>query len=492
MVQLSWAISHPFAYIYAVLFLLVWFMGAQFGLIALGIVPKSLQKWSSLAALAALWTLLEWSRLFLFSGLSLNPAGIALTGSLYSLQMASLGGVFFLSFWVMLTNLAVLRVWLLGFRLIDSILIGFLVLFPYLFGFFHYHHHEHLLEKNKATFSVLLIQPGLPIEEDMDFQSAEEARRFVLHEWKVILGTAVKQLEEKVDLIVLPEYVVPYGTFHPVFSIKSIEKLFTDLFGPYAKTAFPPLKEPLAAYIETSKGPKWLVSNAFISQALANVFRADVVIGFEDSVYLDRDEQQRASYSSAFHFKPGFQPPVRYEKQVLLPMGEYIPFEWCKNLAAKYGIAGSFTPGTEAKIFNGIVPFGASICYEETFGDLMRGSRLKGAELLVNLTNDGWYPHSRLPQQHFDHARLRTVENGIPLVRACNTGLTGACDSLGRIIGLLDPDDSEGLHTSDSIRLDIPTYHYATLYTHVGDAFILLFCGFILLFWMVRNRIWIK
>jgi len=487
-VQLSWLVSHPYSYIYVVLFALAWIMGAQCGLISLWIVPATFRKWTKLAAIAACWTLFEWSRLFIFSGLSFNPAGIALTGSIYTLQMASIGGIFFLSFWLILTNLTVLRAWVFGFRRKDSFIAASMISIPYLFGIAHYHYHEQQLRADQSTLAVLLAQPALPIEEGMHFQSAEEARAFVLDEWKTILKTTVKHAGDQIDLIVLPEYVVPYGTFYAIFPIEPVKKLFTELYGSYAQNAFPQLNEPLAEYVNTDKGPQWLVSNAYIAQSLANIFRADVVVGFEDSNSIDGENNKHESYSAAFHFKPGIHPPSRYEKQILLPMGEYIPFEWCRTLASKYGIAGSFTPGSKAKVFNGVVPFGASICYEETFGHLMRESRGKGAELLVNLTNDGWYPDSRLPRQHFDHSRLRTVENGIPLVRACNTGLTGACDSLGRIIGLLGSNDQEAQQLSDSIRLDVPAYHYRTLYTRWGDFFILSICGFILLFALFRSR----
>ena len=98
----------------------------------------------------------------------------------------------------------------------------------------------------------------------------------------------------------------------------------------------------------------------------------------------------------------------------------------------------------------------------------MRENRLTGAELLVNVTNDGWFPHSRLPQQHSDHSRLRTVETGIPLVRACNTGVTAACDSLGQVLGALSEESGQG-----TLLVDVPLYSYFTLYTVWGDLFII-------------------
>ncbi len=116
------------------------------------------------------------------------------------------------------------------------------------------------------------------------------------------------------------------------------------------------------------------------------------------------------------------------------------------------------------KVFASKVPLSASICYEETFSHHMRQSRQKGASMFVNLTNDNWYPNSKLPQQHFDHARLRAVENGVPMVRACNTGVTAAIDSLGRIIGQITEETRAGV-----LVAKVPLYHYSTLYSFWGD-----------------------
>jgi apolipoprotein N-acyltransferase len=112
MVQLSWFLSHPYFYIYGIIFICAWIMGAQWGIFAIWIKPQTFQYFSRLLALAGLWILLEWSRLFILSGLPFNPVGLSLSGALYPLQFASIGGVYGLSFWVILTNLLFLRAWM--------------------------------------------------------------------------------------------------------------------------------------------------------------------------------------------------------------------------------------------------------------------------------------------------------------------------------------------------------------------------------------------
>lgn len=473
-VQLSWMVSHPYLYIYGVLLFCAGMMGLQFGVISLLIRPSLFTHFWRLCAVAALWTLLEWSRLFFLSGFSWNPSGLALTGTLYPLQMASLGGVYLLSFWVILTNLMAVQAWLSKWKKPFLFLWVALASVPYIFGVFHFHWHERQMAKNSKALSTLLFQTAFPIEENIKFTTAEEARLFVLGEWMKIFELARPQLGKPVDLLVLPEYVVPYGTYYPVFPLETAQAFIGAILGIEHLKALPPLEEPYVARVETAEGAKYLVTNAFFAQTLANLFQADVVIGLEDVEYTTPPAYE--SYSAAFHFPPNNGIANRYEKRVLVPMGEYIPLEWFRSLASRYGISGSFTPGKEAKVFKGKVPFTPSICYEETYGSLMCEGKAKGAELLVNLTSDVWYPDSRLPQQHFDHARLRSVESGIPLVRSCNTGVTGAVDSLGRIVKVLGEDCFKDQWRAEALLVEVPTYHYATFYSRWGDNLVVFLC----------------
>lgn len=487
-VQLSWMISHPFLYIYGVVLFCGWLTGIPFGIVGLFMQRSLFRSSRSLFAIAGLWTLFEWSRLFVLTGLPFNPVGLSLTGALYPLQLVSVGGVYLLSFIVILTNLFALKAWIEGFKRSSLIQWTFIALIPYIFGGIHLSYHQAKMQEIKQeTLTALLVQPAFAVEEEMVFQSMEEMRQFVLMEWKQILSLMNPYLSQNVDLIVLPENVVPYGTYHAIFSFKEAQLLLQDVFGPAIHAFFPPLEAPYVNQIGGSDASEWRVSNAFFVQTLANLYHADVIVGLEDAV--ETTPAKVEHYSAAFHFSPdSYQEAPRYEKRVLVPMGEYIPFAFFENLAARYGITGSFTPGTCAKVFKGKVPFGPSICYEEMYGDLMRENRLLGAQLLVNLTNDGWYPQSYLPQQHFDHSRLRTVENGIPLLRACNTGITGAVDSLGRIVKVLGDNYLDCQMRAGALHVEIPTYHYHTLYAKVGDKMIIGLCCFCVLIGGIRRQ----
>jgi len=456
LVQLSWLISHPYYYIYSLWFLLSFLMGMQFGILSLFITPKLLRKISSILAIAGLWTLFEWSRLFLLSGFSWNPVGLSLSSNLYSLQAASLVGIFGLSFWVIATNGFAVRAWLL--KKFNAVALWVLAAaLPFAFGAVHLRPIS-----NSPTYSALLVQTGFPIEETMG-KTPSELISYVVEEWKTILELTKPHHGKPIDLIALPEFVVPYGTYTFLYPYPIVANAFIQTFGKQALHQLPPLESPLA----DKKGEVWYVNNAYWAQALANIFNAELVSGLED---VEETSKGREFFSSAMLFVPGTFSPTRYDKQILVPMGEYIPFTFCRQLAQSYGIGASFTPGLGAKKMGIKAPLGLSICYEETFSELMRKNKGVGAEILVNLTSDVWYPDSSLPRQHLEHARLRTVENGLPSLRACNTGVTCALDSYGRTVASLPTDDQ---WLAEALHVQVPREHYRTLYSQVGDNLII-------------------
>lgn len=482
LIQLFWLVYHPYAYIYAVYGLFALFLGAQFGLLGILITPFFFKKWIPLLGIAAVWTLMEWSRLFYFSGYSWNPVGLSLAGDSYALQAASLVGVFGLSFWVIFVNALGLRAWLLWPSPFSTTAYLVAALLPTLYGVAQLKQHAPKMAE-APTFTTLLVQTAFPAEEALDFKEVKHYVAFVLDEWRDILKITKKYVDEKIDLIALPEYVVPFGTYSFIYPYDIVSSAFQEAFGAEVIDKLPPKESPYAKEFETTGGHTWAVNNAFWAQGIANIFDAPLIAGLEDAEDID---ETRHHYSSALYFTPfnlAEQHP-RYAKRVLVPMAEYIPFAFCRQLASQYGINGSFVCGKEAQLYTTKdTRFGTSICYEETFGHLMRENKQKGADLLVNLTSDVWFPHSLLPHQHLEHARLRTVECGLPLVRACNTGITSAIDSTGHTVALLGETPFEQEWSSDSLLATVPLYAYETLYTSYGDRLIVGICLSILLLW---------
>jgi apolipoprotein N-acyltransferase len=115
---------------------------------------------------------------------------------------------------------------------------------------------------------------------------------------------------------------------------------------------------------------------------------------------------------------------------------------------------------------------GPLICFEDTVGDLTRRFALLGAQLLVTVTNDGWFEHSIATRQHLANAQLRTVETGLPLLRVADTGVTCLIDRFGRITDTLH--DPEGGTFVDGIlqaTVSVPLHPVTTFYTRHGELF---------------------
>jgi len=128
-----------------------------------------------------------------------------------------------------------------------------------------------------------------------------------------------------------------------------------------------------------------------------------------------------------------------YDKHHLVPFGEFIPLQNLiplKPVAAFRGFDRGDGPATVAH--SGTPPFSPLICYEVIFPDDVIAKHTAPPVWIVNVTNDGWYGDSAGPHQHFAQTRLRAIEEGLPVIRAANTGISGIIDSYGRVIDKAD------------------------------------------------------
>jgi apolipoprotein N-acyltransferase len=155
-----------------------------------------------------------------------------------------------------------------------------------------------------------------------------------------------------------------------------------------------------------------------------------------------------------------------YDKVHLVPFGEYLPFQdFLEQLGLRQitNMRGGFIPGDRRRVLNvprapDVLPL---ICYEIIFPEAVpRGAR---PGWMVNLTNDGWFGASAGPYQHLQQARLRAIEQGLPLVRAANTGISAVVDPLGRIV------DSLPLGTEGVLDARLPRPAPLTPYARMGD-----------------------
>jgi len=135
--------------------------------------------------------------------------------------------------------------------------------------------------------------------------------------------------------------------------------------------------------------------------------------------------------------------PVRYDKVKLVPFGEYVP-GWASMLFSDSLVreVGRFEPGVGPVTLPACVPLAVAICYEVVFPDLIAAQVRDGAQLLVTLTNDGWYGDSWAPRQHWAQAVLRAVETRRWVVRAALSGISGAIDPTGVAHGRMEVGES--------------------------------------------------
>ena len=128
-----------------------------------------------------------------------------------------------------------------------------------------------------------------------------------------------------------------------------------------------------------------------------------------------------------------------YDKHHLVPFGEYMPLRGILDFRVlTFGAVDSSSgPGTRTLTLPDVPPFSPLICYEAIFpGEVVADGvpKAERPQWLLNLTNDAWFGHTAGPHQHFQAARLRAVEEGMPLVRAANTGISAVVDSYGRVV----------------------------------------------------------
>jgi len=170
-------------------------------------------------------------------------------------------------------------------------------------------------------------------------------------------------------------------------------------------------------------------------------------------------------YNSAVLLDPSGKRAFQYDKIHLVPFGEYVPLrrvlKFAESLVAEIG---DYRAGTARAV--GQLPggrFGVLICYEAIFPDEVRRFVANGAELLVNISNDGWYGRSAAPEQHLAMARVRAVENRRWLLRGTNNGYTVVIDPYGREVARLAPDIRGVLRAPFSFRSE------RTIYSRWGD-----------------------
>jgi apolipoprotein N-acyltransferase len=176
----------------------------------------------------------------------------------------------------------------------------------------------------------------------------------------------------------------------------------------------------------------------------------------------------RRVFNSLLVFGEGGSLTAHYDKIHLVPFGEYLPFQAALEeigLQQLVRMRGGFDAGVVPRPLLHVprLPtLGPLICYEAIFPRaIVQGAERPG--LLVNVTNDGWFGNTTGPRQHLHQARVRAVEEGLPLIRAANNGISAGVDGYGRILARLD------MNVRASVDMPLPVALVPPLYARVGD-----------------------
>jgi apolipoprotein N-acyltransferase len=211
------------------------------------------------------------------------------------------------------------------------------------------------------------------------------------------------------------------------------------------------------------------VSNQFHAAifSLARAANAPIIVG---TTGIDKDSAAQRGYdqyNSADFIAPDGHLVGRYDKMHLVPFGEYTPYKrlffFAGSLLQDVGL---FDPGKHRTVFPiGGHTYGTFICYESVFGDEMRQYAKMGTDVLVNISDDGWYGDTSAAWEHLNMVRMRAIENHRWVLRATNTGVTAAIDPYGRVV------TSAPRHIRTSLRAGFDYEHDITFYSAHGDLF---------------------
>jgi len=409
-----------------VLFLFCLYLGLYHGLFGL------LVGWTAgpgrdhrrvLVAAPFVWAAVELARTRV-TGFPWNLLGTAQVENVSLCRMAAWTGVYGISFEIMLVNVAMASAFLVPRKKRSALLVASVAAAAVLQA-----GSSVTLPALQADRAVLLVQPNIPVD-------ANWTRDYFESTLKDLTRLSVKSLSEsstaatsgptatKIDLIVWPESPAPFYTNDP---------LFRDAVSDMARST-----------------RVWVVVGA---------------IGITPAMHGGGQGSQ--VFNSAALIGPAGDWTARYDKVHLVPFGEYLPFPQIFGFAG--GLTkevGEFQRGTSRTPLDaGSTKLGTFICYESVFPGEVRRFADEGAQVLVNISNDGWYGDSGAYAQHLNQTRMRAIENDRWLLSATDTGVTASIDPYGRVVARL-PRKERGALVAPYALTSVTTF-----YTRHGDWF---------------------
>ena len=386
-----------------------------------------LQRTIAWATLAAGWVTLEMIRARMFSGFAWNLLGGSQWRQVPLIQLASVTGVYGLSFLICWMSLALTGAWLImGFRPgncwgwtaeIRLPLLAVLLLAGW--GFWTALELRHLRDTAPRSLQLALVQPSVP--QTLQWDSAADAASF-----ERILGLSEQALALKPEILVWPE-----GSFG----------LAQETWG--------------------------RMTNRVISAQASWIFNT-----------IGQDSHGRP-VNSAMWLDADGRISGQYDKRRLVIFGEYIPLErWLPFMRWLTPIGSSFAAGGDPVSFvlrlnptDPPVKVAPIICFEDTFPHGVREHVQSDTDFLLEITNDAWFGEGSAQWQHAANAAFRAVENGVPMVRAANNGLTQWFDAAGIIHELFGENGRVYQPGFLMVRLPVGQARPSTYYHRQGDVF---------------------
>jgi apolipoprotein N-acyltransferase len=447
-----------------------------------------------LLAGAAVWVGLEMIRARLFGGFPWNLIGVSQFQLTPLIQIASVTGVYGVSFLVVWVSLSlfsavktILRQPTIRFAWQSEIILPlFVIIAVFAFG------SVRLRDQNPptSTLRVTLIQPSIP--QTLIWDSSANSNRF-----KELIQLTEKALAENENQ--KSEGLASEGRVIRVPNPSNQNNGPSGTRGarPSEKTDL--LIWPEAAVPESTRPVFYTIANLVQAHHVWLIFNADDAAWRPNA----KDNDNYDDFNAAFLFDPNGSYRSVYHKQKLVIFGEYIPLvRWLPFIKYFTPITGSFAAGDKPVTFElerrpparrdsdagspnagsetgapeGLrVKTSTLICFEDVFPQLAREYVHDDTDFLVNLTNDGWFGRSAEQWQHMANAVFRTVENGVPLVRCANNGLTCWIDSNGRVREVFK-DKTGSVYGVGSMTIELPLLQSAenrtaTFYNRHGDWF---------------------
>lgn len=407
---------------------LVLYLALYFGLFAVGVdlllmqFPKPRIRYA--VFVSSLWVGLEYLRSHLFSGFGWALLGYTQWENLPFIQFADITGVYGVSFLVVFTNVVIaskIKKKIKGFRPDPkylSLLIIMLIVTS-MYGFFR------MDQKYKGrTIKISVVQANISQTQKWDEKYVED----ILKRHTALTKEAAK---DNPNLIIWPETSVP-------------------------------------GFLEKDQALFNKISN------LAKELNTYLLVGTPTET-----EEEGPYYNSAVLFSNEGKVVTRYDKLHLVPFGEYVPFGngIFSFVKKRYDMGEDYSAGKEYTIFEVPVAkdakakFGVLICFEDIFPQLVSDFAKKGADFMVNITNDAWFMKTGAPYQHAQASVFRAIENRINVVRSANTGYSCFIDPKGKVINSVKDAKGEKIFVSGYATANIVPVAGKTFYARYGDLF---------------------